>query len=79
VKPSRVAVDDGDLRQAGEPVAQGPRLARIHAADGLNHAEIVKICDDAIKASILSDQPLSAKQIEYLLQERKNIYSYKEA
>jgi ATPase len=51
----------------------------IHAADGLNHAEIVKICDDAIKASILSDQPLRAKQIAYLLQERKNIYSYKEA
>lgn len=51
----------------------------IHAADGLNHAEIVKVCDDAIKTSILSDQPLSAKQIAYLLQERKNIYSYKEA
>ena len=51
----------------------------IHAADGLNHAEIVKICDDAIKTSILSDQPLSIKQIAYLLRERKNIYSYKEA
>ena len=51
----------------------------LHAADGLNHAEIVKICDDAIKTSILSDHPLIAKQITYLLQERKNIYSYKEA
>ena len=51
----------------------------IHAADGLNHAEIVKICDDAIKTSILSDQPLRVKQIAYLLRERKNIYSYKEA
>ena len=51
----------------------------IHAADGLNHAEIVKICDDAIKTSILSDHPLSVKQIAYLLRERKNIYSYKEA
>lgn len=51
----------------------------IKAADGLNHAEIVKICDDAIKTSILSDQPLSTKQIAYLLRERKNIYSYKEA
>lgn len=51
----------------------------LKAADGLNHAEIVKICDDAIKTSILTDQPLSAKQIAYLLQERRTVYSYKEA
>ena len=51
----------------------------LKAADGLNHAEIVKICDDAIKTSILSDQSLSTKQIAYLLQERKSIYSSKEA
>ena len=50
-----------------------------NAADGLSHAEIVKVCDDAIKTSILTDQPFTAKQITHLLRERKNIYSYKEA
>ena len=51
----------------------------LKAADGLNHAEIVKICDDAIKTSILTDQPFTAKQIGHLLQERKTVYSYREA
>ena len=51
----------------------------LKAADGLNHAEIVKICDDAIKISILTDQPFTAKQIAHLLQERRTVYSYKEA
>ena len=51
----------------------------LKAADGLNHAEIVKICDDAIKTSILMDQPFTAKQIAHLLQERRTVYSYKEA
>lgn len=53
--------------------------ALLKAADGLNHAEIVKICDDAIKTAILSSHPFTANQIAYLLQERRNIYSYKEA
>ena len=51
----------------------------IQAANGLNHAEIVKVCDDAIKSSILGDQPLTSKGLSALLHERKNIYSYKEA
>lgn len=51
----------------------------IQAAMGLNHAEIVKVCDDAIKTSILDSQPLAAKEISTLLNERKNIYLYKEA
>jgi len=51
----------------------------LKAAGGLNHAEIVKICDDAIKTSILTDQPFTAKQIAQLLQERRTVYSYKEA
>lgn len=50
-----------------------------NAADGLSHAEIVKVCDDAIKTSILTDQPFTAKQITHLLQERRTVYSYKEA
>ena len=51
----------------------------IQVADGLNHAEIVKVCDDAIKSSILVDQPLNSKELSSLLSERKKIYSYKEA
>lgn len=51
----------------------------IQDAEGLNHAEIVKVCDDAIKCSILDDQPITAKGISSLLHERKNVYSYKEA
>ncbi len=51
----------------------------IQAANGLNHAEIVKVCDDAIKSSILGDQTLNSDGLTALLNERKNIYSYKEA
>lgn len=51
----------------------------IQVANGLNHAEIIKVCDDAIKTSILDEHPLSAKTVSSLLRERKNIYSYKEA
>ena len=51
----------------------------IQAAEGLNHAEIVKVCDDAIKGSILEEQPITSKGISSLLHERKNVYSYKEA
>ena len=51
----------------------------IQAANGLNHAEIVKVCDDAVKSSILGDHPLTSKEISSLLHERKNIYLFKEA
>ncbi len=51
----------------------------IRSAEGLNHAEIVKVCDDAIKSSILDNQHITAKGLSLLLHERKNIYSYKEA
>lgn len=51
----------------------------INAANGLCHAEIVKACDDAIKTSILNDKLITQKSILCLLNERHNIYSYKEA
>lgn len=51
----------------------------IQAANGLNHAEIVKVCDDAVKSSILGDHPLTSKEISSLLHERKKIYLFKEA
>ena len=51
----------------------------IDSAKGLSHAEIVKVCDDAIKLSILDMQPMTSEKISTLLQERKDIYAYKEA
>lgn len=50
----------------------------IETAKGLSHAEIVKVCDDAIKTSILDEKCLSNETIICLLQERQNIYLNKE-
>lgn len=51
----------------------------IKEAEGLSHAEIVKVCDDAIKKSILTDKPITQKDIVDLLKERHIIYVCKEA
>lgn len=51
----------------------------IKAADGLSHAEITRVCDDAIKNSILNDESITDKIIISLLNERHNVYSCKEA
>lgn len=51
----------------------------IKAASGLSHTEIVKVCDDAIKNSILNGNSMSQEDIIHLLDERHSIYSYKEA
>lgn len=51
----------------------------IRTADGLNHAEIVRVCDDAIKKSILSDEPITCEVLIALLNERQKVYTYKEA
>lgn len=51
----------------------------IKAADGLSHAEIARVCDDAIKNSILNDESITDKIIISLLNERHNVYSSKEA
>lgn len=51
----------------------------IQEAKGLNHAEVVKVCDDAIKSSILNDSPITSKEIFSLLRDRKKMYLYKEA
>lgn len=50
----------------------------IEEAVGLSHAEIVKVCDDVIKTSILSDKPIIKTNILYWLKERHSIYLYKE-
>ena len=51
----------------------------IKAAEGLSHAEIARVCDDAIKNSILNDEPITDKMMVSLLNERQNVYSCKEA
>ena len=45
----------------------------------LSQAEIARVCDDAIKQSILNDAPLSNKLIETLISERLSAYISKEA
>ena len=51
----------------------------IKAAEGLSHSEIARVCDDAIKNSILNDEPITDKMMVSLLNERQNVYSCKEA
>ena len=51
----------------------------VKASGGLSHAEIARVCDDAIKNSILNDEPITGKMIISLLNERHNVYSCKEA
>ena len=51
----------------------------INAAKGLSHAEIARVCDDAIKNSILNDIAITNKAIIELLNERHDIYTCKEA
>ena len=51
----------------------------IETAKGLSQAEIVRVCDDVIKYSILEDVPITSSYIIMLLEERRNIYISKEA
>ena len=51
----------------------------VKASVGLSHAEIARVCDDAIKNSILNDESITGKMIISLLNERHNVYSWKEA
>jgi len=51
----------------------------VKAAEGLSHVEIARVCDDAIKNSILNDEPIISKAVISLLNERHNVYSCKEA
>lgn len=51
----------------------------IEVANGLSHAEIVRVCDDAIKYAILEDERITNSYIITLLKERHIIYTSKEA
>lgn len=51
----------------------------IKTASGLSQAEISRVCEDAIKLSILSENPISQHQLIDLIKERHAIYELKEA
>lgn len=51
----------------------------VESAKGLSQAEIVRVCDDVIKTSILTNSTITSKQIIVLLEERHKMYFYKEA
>mgnify|MGYP000887663264 FL=1 len=50
-----------------------------NASIGLNHSDIVKVCEDAIKNSILEDKGITKEIIMTFIQDRKELYLYKEA
>ena len=45
----------------------------------LNHAEISRVCEDAIKDSILNEEPITQQKLIGLIEERYTIYAQKEA
>lgn len=51
----------------------------IKAANTLSQAEIVRVCDDAIKESILDGSPINHSRLISLINERHSIYKGKEA
>lgn len=51
----------------------------IEIAVGLSHAEISRVCEDAIKDSILSEKTITQQQVINLVKERRVIYNKKEA
>lgn len=51
----------------------------VEQASALSHAEIIRVCDDAIKTSILQSSKITEKQLTRLIDERISAYSAKEA
>lgn len=49
------------------------------SAKGLNHADIVKACEEAIKNSLINDENISKAMILSYIQDRKGLYRFKEA
>ena len=56
-----------------------PEEKLITAAKELSHAEIVRVCDDAIKDSILSGSDITEEKLLSFVYERKLAYIPKEA
>ena len=51
----------------------------LRKAEGLSHAEIARVCDDAIKNAILNEETITNRLVLKLLEERHSVYSCKEA
>ena len=49
------------------------------SAKGLNHADIVRACEEAIKYSLINDENISKAMILSYIQDRKGLYRFKEA
>lgn len=49
------------------------------AAKGMSHADIVKVCEDAIKYSILEGKEINRNIILTYIKDRMNLYKFKEA
>lgn len=56
-----------------------PSIALINESKLLSHAEIIKVCEDAIKDSILNDITISEKRIICLVKDRITLYHEREA
>ena len=56
-----------------------PTIELIEKSINLSHAEIIKVCDDAIKTSILSDEPIKLDLLLELVYDRILAYKSKEA
>ena len=56
-----------------------PSIELIEESLGLSHAEIIRVCEDAIKNSILDDNKITQSKILNLVKERLTLYSGKEA
>ncbi len=56
-----------------------PSIKLIEESIVLSHAEIIRVCDDAIKDSILDDSKITESKLLSLVNERLTIYSGKEA
>lgn len=46
----------------------------INEAMGLSHAEIVRVCDDAIKSAVLTETTITEQEIKNLIKERHLLY-----
>ena len=48
-------------------------------AKGLNHADIIRACEDSVKYSILEEKEITKVILLTFIQDRKDFYKYKEA
>jgi len=49
------------------------------SAEGLTHADIIKVCEEAIKFSLINDESICKTVILSYIQDRKSLYKFKEA